>query len=112
MVNFLSTGLKIIIDSDGIKIEDEMFNFFQGKGSPNIVDVKTLWEKLDKIEYPTQTEYVESDGCDGSAWELEIDGKKYHGYLSIPPFVEEILNIINFSAIYKYVKKRFNQYIS
>ena len=108
----INSGIKITIDSGGIKIEDEMFNFFQGKGGPNIIDTKTIWEKLDKIEYPAQTEYVESDGCDGSAWDLEIDDKKYHGYLSIPPFVEEILKIINFSAIYKYVEKRFNQYIS
>lgn len=106
----ITTGLKITIDSGGIKIEDEMFNFFQDSGSLNIIDVKEIWEKLDKIEFPAQTEYVES-GCDGSAWDLEIDDKKYRGYLCTPPFLKEILKIIKFSAICEYVDNRFSQYI-
>ena len=107
----ISTNLKIVIDSNGIKIEDEMYNWFQDKNSDTFLDVKTVWEQLDRINYPEQKEFRE-DGCDGFAWNLEIDDRKYSGYLSIPAFLEDVLEIIKYKYISEYAETKFSKYIN
>jgi hypothetical protein len=72
--------IKLIIDTREIKIEDTMYNMLNKNHK---LDVEASFKKIGKIALPEQTEYI-INGCDGDAWELEIDGKKYKGYLTTP----------------------------
>lgn len=74
------------------------------------IDNAEVIAKLSKIEIPETN--VASDGCDGSAWEIQIDGKSISGYLDSPDWLKEVENIINFKEIFSYAKKKLNTYVA
>jgi len=59
----------------------------------NVFNVETDcgWKTIyDKIEFPEETNFVEK-GCDGFKWEIEVDDKKYEGYMCYPDFYKEVV---------------------
>jgi hypothetical protein len=96
-----SESIKITIDAGNVKIEDKSYE---------VINIASIFERIEKIELPEQTHY-DYGGCDGFAWKLDIDGKKYDGYIFKPDFLKEILAIINFNDIYSYAETKFKKYI-
>lgn len=67
--------------------------------------VASIFRNIEKVKFPKQTNY-DYGGCDGDAWELELDNSKYEGYLIIPDFLKEILEIIKFKEIFEWAKTK------
>ncbi len=70
---------------------------------------KELLEELSKVDIPDSNTPI--DGLDGSAWEIEIDGKILKGYLDKPKWHEQIKKIIHFEDIFSYVDKKRKLYL-
>ncbi len=96
--------MTITIDTGQIEIKDKLFAFL------NQVDCQKIISKLENVKFPQEEKY-NSDGCDGAAWQLQVDDKKYEGYLTEPDFLKEVLDIINFRVIYAYAKSKVANYL-
>ena len=71
---------------------------------------KEMLEKLSKVKIAEEN--IASDGCDGDAWEIEVDGKVLKGYLDRPKWLNEIKEIICFNNIFEYAESKIKSYIS
>ena len=97
----------IKFDTGLIEIKDSGYNVYK----EDKINVKEVLEALSKINYPEQTQFDEG-GCDGFAWEIEFDNKKYEGYLMEPDFYKESIKIINFDKIYSYCEEKVANYLN
>ncbi len=73
------------------------------------MDNKILLKELTKIEIPEIN--IPKDGCDGDAWEIEVDNKVLKGYMDRPQWLEQIKKIICFKDIFSYVDKKRKLYL-
>ena len=73
------------------------------------IDSTEVIAKLSKVKIPESN--IASDGCDGSAWEIQIDGKSISGYLDSPKWLKKVEDIINFKEIFSYAKNKLNNYV-
>ena len=98
-----NSSLLINIDSGKKEICDLKYDILNAEQEQEYVI--STFNKLQKIKLPKQTNY-DYGGCDGDAWELEINDKKYEGYLIIPEFLQRILDIIKFKDIFDWAKTK------
>ena len=84
----------------GVEIKDSSLKTYNAE----------ILAKLSSVDIPESN--IASDGCDGSAWEIQIDGKSISGYLDNPDWLKEVENIINFKEIFSYAKKKLNTYVA
>ena len=68
-----------------------------------------ILKELSKVKIPEAN--IPADGCDGDAWEIEVDGKILKGYLDRPKWLEQIKQIISFKDIFLYVDKKRKLYL-
>ena len=86
-------------DENGIKVVDKTFKARN----------KEILSELAKISIPETN--ISQDGCDGDAWEIEVDGKVLKGYLDRPSWLEQIKKVIEFKSIFEYVNKKRKLYL-
>lgn len=91
--------MKIIINTGKTTIIDTKYHI------ENKFDIIKISKEIDKVKLPKQKVY-DYGGCDGFAWKLELDSLKYEGYLVIPDFLQEILDIIKFKDIFAWAKTK------
>ena len=107
MKNTGKEKFNIYIDTTKIEISDKMYNELN---PDKAINIKEVFEKLEKVNFPEEKKY-ETKGCDGFAWELEVDDKKYEGYLVEPEFLKQVLQIIHFEDIFSYSKQKIKNYL-
>lgn len=86
-------------DENGIKVVDKTFKARNNE----------ILSELAKISIPEIN--ISQDGCDGDAWEIEVDGKVLKGYLDRPSWLEQIKKVIEFKSIFEYVNKKRKLYL-
>lgn len=91
----------IVIDTDGIKIEDKTFD----------IDNKEVLKKIGEIDFDLPYDIKYPNNYSGNIWELCINDKKYEGMLEDPHYVVKIKKIIRFTAIQVYANKKLAGYI-
>lgn len=95
IIKFKTTG-----DYDGVSIEDRTSR----------IDVQEILAKISQIKIPKQNKIV--SGCDGSAWEIQIDDKVLKGYLDNPNWLKQIQEIIKFKDIHSYAERKLEAYLN
>jgi len=106
--NSFGGNLNVEVSTGKLKIIDEMYNVVNKE---NRINVNDILDKLGKIEFPEETNFVEK-GCDGFKWEIEVDDKKYEGYMCYPDFYKEVVKIIDFDRILNYYTNKLQEYLS
>jgi len=98
-----SSSLFVSIDFGRSEINNVKYDILSEEQEKEYVD--SIFSKIEKVKLPKQTNY-DYGGCYGDAWELELDSLKYEGYLVIPDFLQEILDIIKFKDIFAWAKTK------
>ncbi len=66
-----------------------------------------LFQEIDKITIPEETEHYDRRIMDKPCWNLEIDGKKFFGNTE-PEFYLKIRDLMKIPEVTEYIKNHFN----
>ena len=72
-------------------------------GLPNL---KELFKLFNKINFPNETDWIDTTICDGPIWHLIVDGKDYYSNVDTE-FMDKFVDITNLYDIMDYCKENY-----